>query len=110
MTLVLALFTGQAETRETLWIGRPAALVYQPALERAAARTGLPVALIAELIGAESGFQNVKNPKSTAAGLGPAARRQRDHAGEPPRQANTRRLDHGGGAGTQSPDSTGPTI
>ncbi len=70
-SLALALFTGQAvPASELLWIGRPAAQAYLPALQRASDRTDLPVALIAELIGQESGFQNVKNPKSTASGFG----------------------------------------
>ena len=70
VALALALFTGPARPSELLWIGRPVALLYLPALERAAERTDLPVALIAELIGQESGFRNVKNTHSTASGFG----------------------------------------
>lgn len=56
---------------DVLWIDRPAAQPWLPAIAAAAERTSLAPALIAELIGQESGFnQSVKNPRSSARGLG----------------------------------------
>lgn len=54
----------------TLWVDRAVAAPWLPALTYAAERTNLPVALLGELIGAESGFQNVHNLHSSAAGFG----------------------------------------
>jgi soluble lytic murein transglycosylase-like protein len=53
-----------------LWIDRREAQPWLPALTAAADRTGMPVALVAEIIGWESGFKNIKNPHSSAAGFG----------------------------------------
>lgn len=53
-----------------LWIDRPEAQPWLPALQYAADRTALPVALLAELIGSESGFRNIANPHSSARGFG----------------------------------------
>lgn len=53
-----------------LWIDRAAARPWLPALTYAAERTNLPVALVAELIGNESGFKNVRNKHSSASGFG----------------------------------------
>lgn len=56
----------------TPWIDRAVAAPWLPALTYAAEHTGLPVAVVAELIGAESGFQNIPNisGKSSARGFG----------------------------------------
>lgn len=53
-----------------LWIDRPEALPWADALARAAARAGVPAGVLAELIGTESGFRNVKNATSSARGFG----------------------------------------
>jgi len=55
---------------EPLWIDRPAAQPWLPALTSAAQQSDLPLALIAELIGIESGYRNIHNPHSSAAGFG----------------------------------------
>jgi soluble lytic murein transglycosylase-like protein len=60
----------RADTAEPLWIDRAAAQPWRPALEYAAERTGLPVALVAELVGTESGFRNIANAHTTARGFG----------------------------------------
>ena len=67
---LLASLAGVASADTPLWIARPEAQPWLPAIARAAAKTDLPPALIAELIGIESGFRNVKNPRSTASGFG----------------------------------------
>lgn len=60
---------GQASPQ--LWIERPAAQPWLATLQAASDRTGLPVALIAELIGQESGFvTTARNPRSSARGCG----------------------------------------
>ncbi len=61
---------GRGDTAEPRWIDRPAAQPWLPALQAAADRANLPVALVAELIGQESGFRNVHNPHSSASGFG----------------------------------------
>ena len=53
-----------------LWIDRPEAQPWLEAMMRAAVQTGIPVGVLAEVIGMESGFQNIKNPVSSAAGFG----------------------------------------
>jgi len=68
--LVALAFACRGDTAEPLWIDRPAAQPWRPALEYAAERTGLPVAVVAELIGAESSFRNIHNPNTTASGFG----------------------------------------
>lgn len=67
----------QADTPTVLWINRPEARPWLPALTYAAERTSLPVALVAELIGTESGYRNVANPHSTARGFGQQIARNR---------------------------------
>ena len=67
---LLASLAGVASADTPLWIARPEAQPWLPAIARAAAKTDLPPALIAELIGIESGFRNVKNPTSSARGFG----------------------------------------
>jgi hypothetical protein len=59
------------------WINRPEAAPYLDTINREAAKRGIPPALLAELIGQESGFRNVGNqmgpngtPISSAGGLG----------------------------------------
>lgn len=64
-------------TPYVLWIDRAAARPWLPALTYAAERTGLPVALVGELIGAESGFRNIANPHSSAKGFGQQIARNR---------------------------------
>ncbi len=68
--LALLSCAASADTPTTLWIARPEAQPWLPAIARAAAKTDLPAPLIAELIGMESGFRNVKNPTSSARGFG----------------------------------------
>jgi hypothetical protein len=60
-----------------LWIDRREAQPYRGCIEREAARRDLPAAVVAELIGLESGFRNVRNQggpggraASSAGGLG----------------------------------------
>jgi soluble lytic murein transglycosylase-like protein len=68
---VLAMTAGLVRADAPLWINRPEAEPWLPALAAAADRTGLPAPLIAELIGIESGFQPAaKNPTSSAYGCG----------------------------------------
>lgn len=73
---LLALLTtlalrSSAYESEPLWVDRPAARLWLPELEIAATRTQLPVPLIAELVGVESGFQpTAKNARSSASGCG----------------------------------------
>ena len=70
LLIALALM-GRADTAEQPWIDRPAAQPYLPAIGAAAAETHLSAALIAELIGVESGFiATAKNPHSSATGCG----------------------------------------
>jgi hypothetical protein len=67
--LVSVAATARADT--ALWMDRPAARLWLPELEAASERTHLPVPLIAELIGSESGFQPAAaNPHSSAFGCG----------------------------------------
>lgn len=67
--LLLALGLGGVQADTPLWIQRPQAAPWLPSLQVAADRTGLPVALLAELVGQESGFNPAaKNPHSTARG------------------------------------------
>jgi hypothetical protein len=68
--LVSVAATAHADT--ALWMDRPAARLWLPELEAAAERTHLPVPLIAELIGAESGFHSeaTNGQGSSAAGCG----------------------------------------
>ncbi len=68
--LVALAFLCRGDAAEPLWIDRAAAQPWLSALQAAADRTHLPVALIAELIGQESGFHNIHNPYSTASGFG----------------------------------------
>jgi hypothetical protein len=53
-----------------LWIDRAEAEPYRESLARAAIVSGVPIAILAEVIGLESGFRNVKNPTSSAYGFG----------------------------------------
>lgn len=69
LLLVLGLGAVQADT--PMWINSPQAVPYLPALQASAERSRLPVALLAELIGQESGFDpKARSRTSTAAGLG----------------------------------------
>jgi hypothetical protein len=61
---------GDSAEPYVFWVDRAVARPWLPALEAAAKRTDLPVALVGELIGAESGFKNIHNPHSSAAGFG----------------------------------------
>jgi soluble lytic murein transglycosylase-like protein len=76
MTALAVGLRGDAPVKATepvaLWINSPTAKPWLPALTDAAQRTGLPVALIAELIGQESGFRNIRStlPGSSAKGFG----------------------------------------
>ena len=71
VALLLSLgLCAQADTPSALWIARPEARPWLPALQAAAERTSLPVAVVAELIGQESGFRTVKNAHSSAYGFG----------------------------------------
>ena len=61
----------------TVWADRPEAQPYMDIIRREAAKRNLPPALLAQLIGEESSFQNVRNgtgpggaPASSAGGLG----------------------------------------
>lgn len=71
--LALALVAGVA-TADTapapLWITRQEAQPWRAAIALAADRSGLAPALIAELVGIESGFRTVHNPRSSAYGCG----------------------------------------
>jgi hypothetical protein len=62
--------TAHADT--ALWVDRPAARLWLPELTAASERAHLPVPLIAELIGAESGFhpEATNGQGSSAAGCG----------------------------------------
>lgn len=53
-----------------LWIDRDAAQPWREEIARAARLTNISPALIAEVVGMESGFRNVHNPRSTAFGFG----------------------------------------
>lgn len=81
LVLLLVLFAGgvSADTpTATFWVDRPVARQYLPALQAAADRTGLPVSLLAELIGTESGFRpTARCSTSSAAGLGQQIRNNR---------------------------------
>lgn len=80
VVLFVALGLGgvQADTPQRFWIDAPAAQPWIPALTAASVRTGLPVALIAELIGTESGFRpTARCSTSSAAGLGQQIRNNR---------------------------------
>lgn len=69
LLLVLGLGAVQADT--PMWINSPQAAPYLPALQASAERSRLPVALLAELIGAESSFNPAARSRtSSAAGLG----------------------------------------
>ena len=52
------------------WIDRPESQLWRDALIRASLQSGIPAGVLAEVIGMESGFRNVKNPTSTAFGFG----------------------------------------
>lgn len=70
LLIVLALMC-RADTTEPLWIDRPAAQPWLPTITAAAAESHLSPALLAELIGVESGFvATAKNPHSSALGCG----------------------------------------
>jgi len=68
---LLAVTMPMAPAAETQpWIDRPESLVWRDALVSASLRSGIPVGVLAELIGIESGFRNIKNPNSSAFGFG----------------------------------------
>src|SRR4051812_37888381 len=67
---LLVLIAGAARGDAPMWIDQPAARPWIPALTAAAVHTDLPVALLAELIGQESGFRNIKNAQTSAYGYG----------------------------------------
>lgn len=61
---------GDSAEPYVFWVDRAVAQPWLPALTVAAKRTDLPVSLIAELVGAESGFRNIANAHSSAKGFG----------------------------------------
>lgn len=67
---LLAMLAGAVSADTPLWIDRPAAAPWLPAIEAASQRSNLPAPLLAELIGIESGFTNARNPRSSARGFG----------------------------------------
>lgn len=68
--ILLAPFSAKADSAVTLWIDRPEAQPWIESLTRSALQAGVPVAVLAEVIGLESGFRNIKNPLSSATGFG----------------------------------------
>lgn len=68
--VLLAVLAGSVRADAPLWINSEVAKPWLPAITAAAERTSLAPTLIAELIGTESGFQNVKNGHSSAFGCG----------------------------------------
>lgn len=66
----LLAFGAGATEPYVLWIDRPVAQPWLLALDYAAWRSGLPSAVIGELIGQESGYRNAANPHSSARGFG----------------------------------------
>ncbi len=68
--LVAVGVVAHADTPAVLWIDRPAARPWLPAVHVAAQRAHLTPATVAELVGIESGFQTIHNPRSSAYGCG----------------------------------------
>ncbi len=71
VALCVAIGLGAVRADEPMWIDSVRAQPWRPALQAAADRTQLPVSLLAELIGVESGFRpGARCPTSSAAGMG----------------------------------------
>jgi hypothetical protein len=70
VALLVAVGVGARADTSILWIDRPAARPWLPAVNAAAQRAHLTPATVAELVGTESGFQTIRNPRSSAFGCG----------------------------------------
>lgn len=68
--VVLTLCALTVRANALLWVDRPEARPWLLTLSTVADRVGLPMPLLAELIGAESGFQNIQSQHSSATGFG----------------------------------------
>lgn len=68
--LLTCLWSGPSTSADPLWIDRAAAQPWLAAISAASERSGLPAAVIGELIGLESGYRNAVNPRSGERGFG----------------------------------------